>query len=216
MSTIQASLEQRFLLRDCDWSRYKAFAKALDGSHVRLTYDGGRLELMTISHGHERWGELVGRFITVLAEELDMPLQSGGSTTLDRDDVERALEPDKCFYLDHEEQVRDKDDIDLSVDPPPDLAVEIDISRSSLNRLGIYAALGVPEVWRFDGAVLRIYRLGPDGSYAEVQESGHFPLLPIAKIQEFLLQRGQMDETKLVKSFRQWVRQQMAAGWPKQ
>src|SRR5205823_3484557 len=123
--------------------------------------------------------------------------------------------PDKCFFFEHEQDVRGKDKLDLSVDPPPDLAIEVDISRSSLNRMGIYAALGVPEVWRFDGQVLRVYRLGPNRSYAEVQESEHFPFLPIVKVQEFLLQRGQMDETKLVKTFRQWVREQFRLGWPR-
>ncbi|MBL8797120.1 MAG: Uma2 family endonuclease [Planctomycetia bacterium] len=207
------SAEQRFLLRNIEWPQYLAFADLLDERHVRLTFDGKNLELMTISHGHERWGELLGRFIDVLTEELDRPMQSGGSTTLNREDIERGLEPDRCYYLEHEPLVRDKDEIDLTVDPPPDLAVEIEVSRSCLNRMAIYAALKVPELWRFDGSVLRIYHLGADGSYVEATASRHFPFLPIPEVQAFLLRRGQLDETKLVKSFRQWVREQIARGW---
>jgi Uma2 family endonuclease len=91
--------------------------------------------------------------------------------------------------------VRGKDEIDLDTDPPPDLVIEVDISRSSLNRLEIYVALGVPEVWRFDGQVLRVYRLDSDGGYAETDRSPHFPFLPLADVQTFLLQRNAMDET---------------------
>lgn len=209
----QVPAEQRFLLRNIDYPQYRAFADLLHERHVRLTFDGKDLELMTISHGHERWGSLLGQFIEVLTEELDRPRQSGGSTTLNREDVERGLEPDRCYYLDHEYLVRDKDEIDLSIDPPPDLAIEIEVSRSCLNRMAIYAALKVPELWRFDGNVLRVYHLAADGNYVEAQFSRHFPFLPLAEVQAFLLRRGQLDETKLIKSFRQWVREQIARGW---
>jgi Uma2 family endonuclease len=215
MASIQAPTEpQRFLLRDVDWSSYRALADALGERHVRLTYDRGNLEFMTISHGHERWSKLLGQFVEVLTEELNMPRQSGGSTTLNREELERGIESDQCYYLGNEPLVRDKDEIDLTVDPPPDLAIEIDITRSSLNRMGIYAALRVPEVWRFDGTVLRVYRL-VGGNYVEVDHSMHFPFVPMAEVQAFLLRRGQTDETTLVKSFRQWVRDQIARGWAK-
>jgi Uma2 family endonuclease len=209
----QAPAEQRFLLRNVAWPQYRAFAAALGERHVRLTYDGKDLELMTVSHGHVRGGEMLDRFLNVVTEEMDIPMQSGGSTTLNREDVERGLEPDRCYYLEHEYLVRDKDEIDLSVDPPPDLAIEIEISRSCLNRMAIYAALKVPELWRFDGSLLRVYHLTADGNYVEASASRHFPFLPIGEVQAFLLRRGQLDETKLVKSFRQWVREQIARGW---
>lgn len=214
MATVDIPREQRFLMRNVDWPQYRAFAKALDECHVRLTYDRGKLEFMTLSHNHERWSNLLGQFVEVLTEELDMPRQSGGSTTFDRENLERGIEPDQCYYLEHEPQVRDKDEIDLTVDPPPDLALEIEISRSALNRMGIYAAIKVPEVWRFNGEVLRVYHLVGE-NYVQADHSLHFPFLPLTKVQEFLAQRGQMDETSLVKSFRQWVREQIASGWPK-
>jgi Uma2 family endonuclease len=207
MSTVDAPREQRFLLRNIDWARYRSIADSFGESHVRLTYDRGNLELMTISLGHEWWSELLGQFIQVLTDELDMPRKSAGSTTLEREDLERALESDRCYYIENEPLVREKHDVDLSVDPPPDLAVEVDVSRSSLNRMRIYAALRVPEVWRFDGETLRVYRLGEDGQYVQAEQSPHFPFLPLAEVQAFLLRRNSMDETRLVKSFRAWVRE---------
>jgi Uma2 family endonuclease len=151
--------------------------------------------------------------VETLTEELNIPLQSGGSTTFDREDLDRALEPDECYYLKNEPAVRDKDEIDLSVDPPPDLAVEIDISRSSLNRMGIYAAMGVPEVWRYDGETLRVYLRQADGTCLESERSQNFPFLPLASVAAFLKRRYEMNETQLVRAFRTWVREQVAKGW---
>ncbi len=202
--------EQRFVLHDVSWSEYQRFADVLGERHLRLTFDRGSLEFMTLSLGHERYSNLLGRFVEVITEELDTPLLSGGSTTFGRADLERGIEPDQCYYLQNEPLVRDKDEIDLSIDPPPDLAIEVDVSRSSLNRMGIYAALRVPEVWRFDGETLRAFRFNKRGNYVEVARSGHFPFLSLAKIAEFLERRTEMDETSLVRSFRRWVRGQNA------
>lgn len=198
--------DQRFVIRSSNWAQFMGFADLIDESHVRLTYDRGRLEFMTLSHGHERCKSLLGRFIDVLTEEMNMPVQSGGSTTFGREDLDRGLEPDECYYLTNEPLVRDKDEIDLTVDPPPDLALEVDISHSSLDRMRIYAALGVPEVWRSDGQSLQVFRLAEDGNYREVERSQYFPTVPPAKIAEFLARRTEMDETSLVRAFRQWVR----------
>jgi len=210
VSTVDAPQEQRFLMRNIDWSKYRSIADDLGETHVRLTYDRGNLEFMTLSHGRERWSSLLGQFIEVLTDELSMPRQSGGSTTLNREDVERGIEPDKCYYLEHEPEVRDKDQIDLTVDPPPDLAIEVEISRSSLSRMDIYAKLRVPEVWRYDGEVLRVYQLSEDGRYIQVERSPHFPFLPLDEVQTFLVRRNSMDETSLIKAFRQWVRELLA------
>ncbi len=204
--------QQRFLFRDADWELYQGFLTLMGDRPVRLTYDRGVMELTTLSFGHENYAELLGTFIGVITDELDRPRQSGGSTTFNRKDLDRGLEPDKCYYLDHEPQVRGKDEIDLDVDPPPDLAVEVDISRSSLNRMAIYAAMRVPEVWRFDGEQLDVFRLSAAGQYVQQARSGHFPQLDVAQIAAFLLMRGSMDETKLVRAFRKWVQQQQIKG----
>jgi Uma2 family endonuclease len=200
---------QRLVLRDIDWPTYRTIADALKGRHVRLTYDRGTLEFMTISHPHGNLSRLLGRLIVVLTEELGMPVQSCGDMPCDREDLERALEPDESYYLRNEPLVRGKEEIDLTTDPPPDLAVEIDVTRNSRRRLGVYAALGVPEVWRFDGEALEVHRLGPGGQYTVSDTSGHFPQVPVQELAAFLRQRTQADENSLVRSFRDWVRQQV-------
>jgi Uma2 family endonuclease len=204
---------QHLLLRGVDWETYCKLRDALQERHLRLTYDRGNLELMTLSLAHERYGSLLGRMIETLTLELGLPLQSAGSTTLDREDLDRGVEADRCYYLEHEPHVRNKEEIDLTIEPPPDLAVEIDVSRSSLKRLAIYAALRIPEVWRFDQEKLWIYRLGSDGQYTPVECSGHFPFLPISEVTSFLHRRNQMDENSLMRAFRDWVREQIARNW---
>jgi Uma2 family endonuclease len=213
MSTVQMPSEQRFLLRCVDWPRYKAVANSLGERSVRLTYDGRNLEIKTVSRLHEWINKILGRFVETLTEELNIPLSSAGSTTFDREDVNHALEPDQCYYLGNEARVRHKDDIDLTIDPPPDLAIEIEVSRSAINRLAIYAAFRVSEVWRCDGETIKSYHLGADGEYVESDKSLHFPFLPLQELVIFLQRRTQMSETELVRSFRTWVREQAAKGW---
>jgi Uma2 family endonuclease len=183
-----------------------------DQRAVRLTYDRGLLEFMTLSHEHEALDRLLGRLIVVLTEELGLPLRSGGSTTLRRRKRRRGLEPDECYWIAHEPLIRQKDVIDLRVDPPPDLAVEIDVSRSSVNRMAIYAALGVPEVWRFDGQTLTFHVLAAGGQYSESSRSLLFTQLAPADLLVFLSLRGQFDENTVVRQFRAWVRQRFGSG----
>jgi Uma2 family endonuclease len=140
-------------------------------------------------------------------EVLDLEVASFGSTTLSRENLQRGIEPDECFYIQNEALVRGKTSFDFTVDPVPDLAIEVDITSSSLNRLGIYAALEVPEVWRFNGEILLIYCL-KDGAY-EVQEySQVLPILSKDIILDFLKRRGEMGENALLREFRQWLQNQ--------
>jgi Uma2 family endonuclease len=203
--------DQRFVFRTVDWKTYRAFIDLLVESHVRLTYDRGSLEFMTVSHQHEWLSKLIGRLIETLTEELNIPVKSGGSTTLDREELDRGLEPDQCYYLENEPKVRGRHDIDLDIDPPPDLAIEVEVTRSALNRSGVYAALGVPEVWRYDGETLHILRRNAAGKYVEVKRSPHFPHLDPIELLGFLNRRDGISETELVRSFRIWVREQLAS-----
>ncbi len=204
---------QRFTFHCKEWKDYLFLLDWLGESHLRVTFKKPNLEIMTLSFEHESWNKLLGRLIESLTLELELPIQSGGATTFSREDLERGLEPDQCYYLANEPRVRGKDQIDLSVDPPPDLAVEIEISRSALNRMSIYASMGVPEVWRFDGATLTVHCLNREGEYVQTDRSGQFPFLPLAEFQGFLLRRGQMSETALMLAFQQWVREQIARAW---
>jgi Uma2 family endonuclease len=147
MSTVQVPAGQRLVLSGIDWRTYGRLLRAFDERPgVRLTYDRGVLEIMTLSPEHERFKHLLRRLIEALAEEMGLTIAGFGSMTFRRRRRRRGLEADECFWIANEPRVRGKDRIDLRVDPPPDLVVEVDVSRSSLDRLAIYASLGVPEV----------------------------------------------------------------------
>jgi Uma2 family endonuclease len=197
---------QHLLLSNISWQTYEALLKEIGESHVRLTYDGGDLEIMTLSFGHENVGRWIGRLIFFLALELNMPVCSGGSTTLKQGLRKKGLEPDECFWIKHETAMRGKQEWDVLTDPPPDLGVEVDITRSSLDRQGIYAAMRVPEVWRYDGHTLKVLVLGAQGKYRARAKSLAFPSLPLDGLARFIAKLGTADEVRLIKEFTEWVR----------
>jgi hypothetical protein len=129
-----------------------------------------------------------------------------GSTTVKRKKKKKGLEPNECYWIKNEAQMRAKKTFDPERDPPPDLAVEIDISESSLDRMGIYAALGIPEIWRFDGESFQVYLLGATGKYEPSAESLSFPFLPLARVELFLRESNTRGETSLVRAIAAWVR----------
>lgn len=188
------------------WNTYVALRDDDQNRHVRMTFDDGRLELMSPNKSHERVGYLIGRFIDVWTCELGIDVQSCRSTTFRRKDLKRGLEPDNCYYIAHEAVVREREECDLSIDPPPDLAIEVDVTSSSLNRMAIYAALGVPEVWRWSAEVIAVHLLGNDGTYREVPGSRAFPGFPLEHITALLSRRSASSETVLVREFVTWIR----------
>jgi len=143
-----------------------------------------------------------------MAAELAMPIKSFGSSTFRAVDAEQAIEPDGCFYLTNVEKVRGKRVLDLSVDPPPDLAIEIEVSRSAKHRLPIYATLGVPEVWRFNGETLTMHRLSEAGKYDAIDRSVYFPQLTSQDFARFLCMDDEMLDNEIVAAFRAWMREQ--------
>ena len=158
------------------WEFYLALTEAVGDQHVRIAYDGQRIEIMSPGPDHEDYKEAVACLVRALAFVAGLPCKGTGSTRRKRPEALRGLEPDTSFYLTPEKiavaRSRPKSPSD---DPMPDLAVEIDVSRPEVDRMGIYAALGVPEVWRFDGETAWIDRPGPDGSLVGAAESGFFP-----------------------------------------
>jgi Uma2 family endonuclease len=195
------------LLHGVSWETYESILETFEGRHLRITYDEGDLEIMTLGHEHEYWSTLLGRLIEMLTFDLNIPIHSGGSTTFKRILKKKGLEPDECYWIQNERLMRGKKVFDIDSDPPPDLAVEIDITQSSLNRMRIYAALRVPEIWVFDGKSLRAYLLGTNGKYKESSTSLAFPMVPMAEIERFLHQFGTTDETTLLRAFSKWVRE---------
>jgi Uma2 family endonuclease len=198
--------ESRFVIYGLDWKGYDILLDLLgDQPGIHLAHDRGSVELMKGSQDHEQFGSLLGRVIDILTEELYLPCICVGQMTWRREILDRGLEADDCFYLANASRVLGKK-IDLSVDPPPDLAIEVEISRSALDRMGIYAALRVPEIWRYDGETLRVELLQPDGTYAASETSLAFPFLPLADVVRFLQQAESMDHGEWRRQFRGWVR----------
>jgi len=210
MDRASIGADRRFLLSGVSWATYEALLADLGDHSPRISYDGGDLEFLSPGGLHDRFKFRVGRLIVVLTEELDIPIDGCGSATLRRAGVEKGLEPDEAFYIRNEPAVRGKLDMDLEVDPPPDLAVEIDITRSSVDREGIYAALGVPEIWRYDGKSLRVFRLGADGEYEPTATSPSFPYLPLEEFARFIQPGPGEDQLTWSKRFRAWIRERVA------
>ncbi len=204
--------EQRVVLRGVGWGGYQSILMMVGNQAIRTTYDRGDVELMSPLLRHERKKSLVGQLVRILARELRIPLMSAGSTTWNREDLDKGLEADESFYLGNLERVMDPDNINLDFDPPPDLAIEIEITRSSLDRIGIYGALRVPEVWRFNGRVLRVLILRADGSYRESTTSAAFPDVPMDEIARFAAEEGIRDENAYVELFTAWVRETLLPG----
>lgn len=205
----------RVILRNISWHTYQSLIRDFESEPaIRLTYDRGTLEIRMPLDPHETYKKLLGRLIETATEELDLEIRSLGSRTCDREDLARGLEPDQCYYIQNEALVRDIEQIDLAHFPPPDLAVEVDITSSSLDRLSIYADLGVPELWRYDGRSLTLYQL-QDGQYRPCNRSIALPPLQASDITQFLELRFPQDKTQapvgensLVKQFRHWLRSQ--------
>lgn len=208
MTTTLTQSPNRVLLRNISWQTYQDLLKDLEEQPgIRLTYDRGLLEIMAPSPPHENYKKVLGRFVETLTEELNIEIKSLGSLTCKREDLARGLEPDQCYYIQNEAVVRTLDEIDFNQDPPPDLVIEIDITSSSINRLSLYAALGVPEIWRYDARAITIYRLEGE-RYQVCDRSPTFPFLAPTEIVRFLELRKTMGETSMIRSFHEWVRNQ--------
>lgn len=198
--------EQRVLLHNVSWTTYEKLLAAFSSqSSVRLSYDEGTLEIMTPLPEHERIKHVAEMILEFLAEELGINLYCLGSTTFKRKDLERGFEPASCFYIKNELKVMGKETIDLAIDPPPDLIIEIDISSESMNKFSIYAKIGVPEVWRHNGNKLLIYKLTGE-QYLESSCSLAFPRLNSADLSDLIGQSKNMPSQEFRKLLRKWAR----------
>jgi len=196
--------ERRVVLRDLDWQRYQMIRQAI-GEHrsVQFVYDQGLLEITMPLEDHEFAVRMIELFIRVLVVETGLKLKTLGSTTLDREALDRSAEPDNAYYIQNQARVAGRN-VNLDQDPPPDLVVEVDITHTDVNKLRVYASLEIPEFWRYNGDTWRIYQLH-DGSYGEVEISPTFPFVPKVRLYEFLAQARQ-DEVAAELDLRKWVR----------
>lgn len=177
---------QAVVLHNVSWNSYKTISDTLqDETPAHFTYDRGQLEIMVLSLKHENLKKILAMLFERISELLDIEIFAAGSTTFQREDLARGFEPDECYYVCHAEAMRGKDSVDLAFDPPPDLTVEIDIKHSSLDRMSIFAAIGIPEVWRYDGKKLSIYLLKADG-YGKSIESAILPNVKSGELEKLI------------------------------
>jgi Uma2 family endonuclease len=205
-TTLRPQNPDKVLLKNISWHTYQALLKDIEEQPgIRMTYDHGTLEIMAPLDPHEAYKKLLGRLVEAATEELNIEIRSLGSRTCSREDMARGLEPDQCYYIQNELAVRGKKQLDLNQDPPPDLVIEIDITNSSMNRMSLYEALQVPEVWRYDGSELIVYCL-ENKKYEIKDRSEALPQLTPSQLVRFLKLAETMGETSLIRSFREWVR----------
>ncbi|HET6879792.1 MAG TPA: Uma2 family endonuclease [Pirellulales bacterium] len=209
MATVEQSFltpEDRLVLSGISWDTYEVLRENEENWHIRMTYDEGTLELMSPSTDHGAIKRLVGQMIEALTEELCVPRRSLSGSTWKRPEQAKGLEADECYYILNHHRVRKRRKVDLTVDPPPDLAVEVEVSRSSLQRMRIYAALGVLEVWRWRRGGLTAWSL--DGNeYIEREFSLNLPMLRVKDLEPFLDFELAADESGWIRQFRAWVRE---------
>jgi Uma2 family endonuclease len=200
---------QRVELENINWAEFEAIVAEL-GEHraARIAYSNGTLEIMAPLPEHEKDKVYLGDFVKILLDELGWPWESLGSTTFKKQLAAAGLEPDNCFYIRNAAAVMGKQRLDLSVDPPPDLSIEIDLT--SKTQMSAYLRLQVPEVWCYDRSRLSINILQA-GEYVEVTESPTFPGWRIIEIMpKFIIQGRSQMMSAVRKEFRQWVRDQLA------
>lgn len=204
---ISLERQQHIVLDDISWGLYEHLLEEVGDRPLRLTYSEGRLEIMSPLPKHEGWSRRIGGLISLICIEQNIAMVPLGSTTFRDAAKEKGLEPDECFYIAHAADASNMEvAFDPGVNPPPDLAVEIDITRRSIAREPIYAALGVPELWRFDGKQLLVRVLTEGGSYEPSDSSPSFPFLPLAEFARFIDRLRIENDTLVMRSFQAWVR----------
>ena len=204
--------ERRLILRGVSWAAYDRLLTDMTDSHAaHLAYDRGVLEIMVLSVAHERLNRRLAALFEALAEGSGIDCENLGSASLIHQDAARGCEPDSCFYVRDAERIRETEAIDLAVDPPPDLIVEVDLTSHSLDKLPIYAGIGVSEVWRYAAGTLTLLILD-EGRYVVGDESGVLPHVTRADLQRFLEDGARMKRAVWLRRVRAWARARSRGG----
>ena len=192
------------ILPNISWQTYEAMLADIgDRGSIRLVYDRGVLEIRMPSDIREAINRLLARIVGVLAEELDLPLKEFGSVTLNRSDIKKGAEPDSSFYIQNADRIRGNQ-IDISIDPPPDLIIEVDITNSSARSFAVYQQLGIGEVWRYANGIVKIFQL-QDGDYIECEFSSIFGMISGDILGCFLQMSATENSTSIVRAVRKWL-----------
>ncbi len=196
---------------DLSWEFYEQFLEEFKDRCVPHTYDDGALEIMSPAGlEHEGPKKSISWLVQAMVEESNIPSRCAGSLTIRSRRKAKGIEPDECFYIAHEAEMRGKSHYDPDSDPPPDLSIEVDWTSASIPRMPVYARLGVPEIWRHAEEKLTVYCLSDMGDYVESARSLAFPFLPLDEFQSFVSRDPAIDDTTWIRRFRQWVRSHLA------
>jgi len=195
------------ILHEIDWEEYEELLDALgEANGLRISYDEGTLQIMTLSSRHEKYARLIDNLVSLFSIRMRIKVLCFGSATMKRQDKLRGAEPDSCFYVQNANLVGRKRDIDFSIDPPPDIVVEVDLGHDSLSKFQVYSALGVPEIWRYDGELLTIYHLDQE-QYVTGSASQALPALSSEVLTEFLARSHNEDQYEVLLAFENWLQQ---------
>ncbi len=215
LERLAAVPERRVVIKGVDWTFYERLVDSIpEGVRIRVNYDGKDLELMSLSPFHDGVKKQLARVVELVAEELEIPFRGLGQTTWKRPDVERGLEADECSYFASDKlsvvaSALKRGARDVALYPNPDLGIEVDLSPSKIDRPGIYANLGVAEIWRFDGEQIVIERLDPSGSYQTAPASGFLWIKP-DEIRRWVIEEDALDGLRWARGLRAWVQTELA------
>jgi Uma2 family endonuclease len=202
------------VFRGVDWEFYQQVLEVAWGRRwLRVAFDGRDLEIMATGAFHEAAGDFAWRLIEIVSEELEIVSASLGKTTWMRPEINRGIEADQCFFflpekLEAVAVAIARTSENVGDYPNPDLAIEVDISRPKVDRPGIYAALKVPEIWRFTASGLTIERLTDQGTYAAVDTSGFLPIRSV-EVVRWVLQEDRSNLLAWKRRLRDWVRAEL-------
>ena len=198
-----------FLIREnVSWEEYEDLLEQVgEATWLRIAYDDGTLEIITVAPKHEKFATLIEGLVGVIRLRLRMNIVFFGSSTMRKEKKRKGIEPDACFYVQTAEALGNRMDLDFEKDPPPDVAVEVDVTRHSISKFGIYAGLGVPEVWIYDGKELKIHLLEQD-EYLPAIESQALPILSGPILSKFLSQLREEGELQAILAFDDWLQSQ--------
>jgi Uma2 family endonuclease len=197
--------ENRVLLHGVSWETFECLlADVGDRRKTLFNYIKGNLEIMSPLSLHEGSSRFFDKLLTIFFDVMDIDMRCLGSLLMKSSELKIGGEPDSCYYIKNELAIRAQENVIVGQDPPPDLVLEVDITIPSDRRLPIYALLGIPEVWLYDGYSLEFLGL-ENGEYVPIENSLSFPTLPAAIIVEYVQKRLLLGESKTLKEFRGWV-----------
>ncbi|HWX41520.1 MAG TPA: Uma2 family endonuclease [Blastocatellia bacterium] len=197
--------DSSLVLHHITWDKYEALLAAVgEAKHLRISYDDGNLQIMTLSSLHENYQSIIDHLLVLVTLRRRIKILCFGSATIKAEEKGKGAEPDLCYYVQTAAVIGKKKQLDFGSDPPPDIVVEVDLHHDSFSKFPIFAKFGIPEIWRYDGNSLTMYEL-EQGRYVEISASRSLPLLTTALLTEFLERSKREDQYDTLLAFEEWL-----------